>query len=993
MNNKLILCLFLIVGLLLPSCSNDEYENLYDSTIEHKNGKAYLKFVMPFVVRDVHSGELADKWCKFHLISQNSSVLITAKLRMMAEGIDKTFVELQLPEKNPNLNGKYVLSIPSFWSNRFENTESRSTNGESNQSRYVLEIHDNEVYSVEAAYSMTGFEHGCGTEEDPYQIASADDFEILLYNLYKDDTDAAGVHFIQMGDFSWNDIEESTSTGMNKIESFAGIYDGNGYVIKDINYYGANSESYSNVGLFTELKNGAVVKNLNLDNVSFRNVYQNCGSVAGYASGSVTIENMTISGSMSFDNFGDNIGAVLGSINGGTVKLSNITNQMSIVGANSSVAGAVGSVENATLEVENFIVNTTQFSVNGNNNVGSVAGKITNSNFTIKDVNINRIMPEQDKDVRIICANTNNVGGAVGLIEGTSQGSFTNVVIRTSVGSDASDNSGNCVGGLIGRCDKNVTLDICDSKVSGNIKGYSFVGGFIGTIEGDGENVESLKFSGKNVIQPEESSYVNVSGSLYVGGVIGFAFNISLNIENPIVINTNVSGDDYIGGFCGYLHNSFCKVDNLNFSETMTIDGWRSVGGVVGYAEESIIRGPNAISFTNGNQSSLPDFDDFKYTFGAKVNGDHNVGGCVGEMYVSEVYGVAIKANVTGGSEAVGGIAGKAFCDSDDYMISSNAFKGNVSGTGSKIGGILGYMSVYGPDYWYFNNNIAYGNINGGESVAGVIGFLYSYIGGTYIEYCVNTATINGYGNVGGVVGEINKNSEGGNICYCANFGNITASVSTEDYSVGGVVGYIKVKPSRVTYCTNHGDITGSGCYKSIGGVAGEVGHNTGTVSCSDNAFVMGCANFGNVRGDHKDTYVGGVVGFLQEGSATKGNSCLYDSYNRGEILSEHKRDTGGILGMADHYNTVYRNINFGKVHYGNAIIGYRKNGSAILYVEDNYYLNDSGGKWKATDKFSESEIGQTSTYEGFDFDSVWEMVNGYPYIRNNPFQRTVYNK
>ena len=41
----------------------------------------------------------------------------------------------------------------------------------------------------------------------------------------------------------------------------------------------------------------------------------------------------------------------------------------------------------------------------------------------------------------------------------------------------------------------------------------------------------------------------------------------------------------------------------------------------------------------------------------------------------------------------------------------------------------------------------------------------------------------------------------------------------------------------------------------------------------------------------------------------------------------------------------------------------------------------------------AESEIGKSSTYKGFDFSSVWEIVDGYPYIRNNPFQRTSYNK
>ena len=992
MNKNLILCLFLLVGLLLPSCTKEEFGNPYESTVEHKDGKAYLRFVMPFVLHDVQSGELANKWCKFRLFSQTSSEVITSELRMTAEGVDKTKVEMLFSEGNPNLNGKYVLSIPTFWANRYNERETRSSDGDSNEGRYVMEIESNTVTSVEAAYTMTGFEVGCGTEEDPYQIASADDFETLLYNLYKDDTDAVGVNFIQMADFSWNDVDESTSTGMNKIESFAGIYDGNGFVIDDMNYFGANSDNYSNVGLFTELKNGAVVKNLIMDNVSFRNVYQNCGSVAGFASGSVTIENVTVSGSMSFEDFGDNIGAILGSASGGTVKISNITNNVSIVGANSNVAGVVGNVENATLEVENFIVNTTQFSVNANNNVGSIAGKISNSNFTIKDVNIDRIMPEQDKDVRIICANTYNVGGAVGVVEGTSQGSLTNVVIRTSVGSESSDYSGSCVGGLIGECKKNVTLEICDSKVCGNVKGYSYVGGFIGLIEGEGQDIESLKFTGTNKIQPEESSYVAVSGNLCVGGIIGCGISLFLKLENPIVINTNVSGVDETGGFSGSLLNSVCIVDNLSFSETMTVEGYCDVGGVLGYAADCLIKGPNTIDFSHGHQSSLPDFDSFKYTYGAKVNGDNCVGGCVGTLYSSALIGVATKANVIGETEDVGGVIGKAYCDRDENVITSNSFDGNVTATGSRIGGIVGYLSVYCANYWYFNNNIAYGNINGGEAVAGVIGFMYSHLGGTYIEYCVNAATINGSGHVGGVIAENSIKSEGARVMYCANFGNITASVSSEEeHSVGGVVGFIKVKPAYVKYCTNHGNITASGYYKAVGGVAGEVGHNTGTVSCSDNAYVMECANFGNISGDHSETYVGGVVGFLQEGSASKGNSCMYDSYNRGEILSDHHRDTGGILGMADHYNTVYRNINFGKVHYGNAIIGYRKNGSAILYVEDNYYLEGSGGDWKASDSFTEGEIGQTSTYKGYDFDNVWEMVDGYPYLRNNPFQRTVF--
>ena len=93
---------------------------------------------------------------------------------------------------------------------------------------------------------------------------------IEVADLYKDDTDAVGIYFKQMDDFSWTDVEEkSISTGMNKIESFAGIYDGNDYTISNMSYQGSNTSNYTNVGLFSELKNGAEVKNLNFSNNYF----------------------------------------------------------------------------------------------------------------------------------------------------------------------------------------------------------------------------------------------------------------------------------------------------------------------------------------------------------------------------------------------------------------------------------------------------------------------------------------------------------------------------------------------------------------------------------------------------------------------------------------------------------------------------------------------------------------------------------------------------
>lgn len=1001
------LILFLLAALLLPSCYKDEYEDKYDSTIEHKDGKVVLKFIMPFVIDKIQSGEMADMWQELRLISLDKSGLMEVRAKFLSENCNKTSVEMEFPNGIMDIKGKYVLCFTPQQVVTNRANAKASEDETSGTDRYVIEITQNAVTSVTKACSMSGFSCGDGTEDNPYQIFGADDFYMLIYNLYKDETDAVGIYFKQMGDFSWTDVEDkSISTGMNKIESFGGIYDGNNHTISNMSYQGSNTSNYTNVGLFSELKNGAEVKNLNFSNIVFRNVNKDCGTLAGSASGNITIDNVTITGTMAFEKMGDNIGGILGSHKDGALKISNITNNLSISGANYNVGGIVGYVENATFEFNNFSATTTQFSLNGYCYVGSVVGKISNSGYTINDVYIDHIMPEQDKDVLIISGYGSGIGGVIGFADKCSDSSLEDVTIRTTVGStgkfenhnpDIENFDGVDVGGLIGKCDTNGSTTISDAKVSGHIKGDVNIGGFIGSSQVYSQTNVNIIFKGTNCIQPEESSYVAVTGSNNIGGMIGMLAYTTLTIEKPIVITTDVnSSSDCTGGFCGFMLNSVCDLSNLQFSETMAINGYNNVGGVVGEIYQSKVSGPTKIDFTNGHQSALPNFNDLSSLYNGKVNGVDYVGGFVGTIYNSSVTGFAVNVNVTG-SNSVGGFAGNIRVrDSDDY-ISNNASNGYINGTGEYVGGIVGYLEIDASsgsfDYDGFNNNIAYGNINGGSNVSGVVGCLNVYGANFTMQYCVNTAQVVGSGHVGGVLAHVYQKNNAPTIQYCANFGNISATAIDEDSNVGGIVGIAKLKPMQIYYCTNHGNITASGAYKGIGGIAGEVGHNTGTVSCKDNAYVKYCANFGNISGNHSDNYVGGIVGFMQEGAASKGNCCLYDCYNRGEILSDHNRDTGGILGQADHYNTVYRNINFGKVHYGNAIIGYRKNGNAILYVDDNYYLEGSGGDWKATDSFSAGEIGNSSTYKGFDFNSVWEIVDGYPYIRLNPFQRTSYNK
>lgn len=102
-----------------------------------------------------------------------------------------------------------------------------------------------------------------------------------------------------------NDIDMTEATkeggewdqgnGWTPIESFSGIFDGNGYRISGMCIYGTISTGY--VGLFGKLS-GAEVKNLGLIdvnvNINVRSIY--VGGIAGYVSGSSTISSCYCSG-------------------------------------------------------------------------------------------------------------------------------------------------------------------------------------------------------------------------------------------------------------------------------------------------------------------------------------------------------------------------------------------------------------------------------------------------------------------------------------------------------------------------------------------------------------------------------------------------------------------------------------------------------------------------------------------------------------------------
>ena len=111
---------------------------------------------------------------------------------------------------------------------------------------------------------------GSGTEASPYLISSAQALESLAEQVNDGTLKTEGVYFRQTADIdlssfknnSWVPIGNITGSGGSTDRTFDGIYDGNGFRIKNFVFEDTTRKYY---GLFGLLSESAVIKNLTLD--------------------------------------------------------------------------------------------------------------------------------------------------------------------------------------------------------------------------------------------------------------------------------------------------------------------------------------------------------------------------------------------------------------------------------------------------------------------------------------------------------------------------------------------------------------------------------------------------------------------------------------------------------------------------------------------------------------------------------------------------------
>lgn len=418
----------------------------------------------------------------------------------------------------------------------------------------------------------------------------------------------------------------------------------------------------------------------------------------------------------------------------------------------------------------------------------------------------------------------------------------------------------------IGASIKNVT-------VYGSVKGGNYVGGIVG-------HASFVPIENCN-------NYASVEGNSYVGGIAGMGGNTvgpsgkgeygwgftASKLSN----NGTVKGSgDFVGGIIGYARDITFR-ETISNASGATISGLSYTGGITGRLSGGIL--PSA-------------------TNGANVNGASYVGGLVGEINWGKVSGGTNLGTVIGSGDYVGGIAG-ALDKSDDTdgadITGTLTNTGCVSGV-KYVGGIIGSISYTDKALansndtfnWTATVNITTGTLTT-EADDGVVG--QQYVGGA-IGYLSKGVTINGTFTVkdkdiesngftsgvqylGGIVGKNEGTITGSGTVSARVIGRYNGSY------LGGIVGDNTGTISG-TFTKSSGDVISVG----IGGiyVGGIAGSSTGIIT---GTFTHTPTNKsysnGNIVGG---TYVGGLFGWLDLSSVNQDvNISINDSSNTSAYL------------------------------------------------------------------------------------------------------------
>lgn len=505
---------------------------------------------------------------------------------------------------------------------------------------------------------------------------------------------------------------------------------------------------------------------------------------------------------------------------------------------------------------------------------------------------------------------------------------------------------GNCCGLLAGVANGNIRIE--NITLNGNIKSTKDkVGGLIGYIEGNAQSLAQISI--RNVRLGVSFSE---SGSSYIGALIGWAENASIQVEDISSdgIFKNLRGNNHVAGLIGKLYGQIdarkIKLQHTTLND-FPISGNQNVGGLIGEAFlqaassfkditiDMPIKGSSYVGGLIGQirseapTSILITIENFQLSNPAnrsQIQGGSYVGGMIGYSHKTHANAFTIElkgeslfhASITGQS-VIGGIFGSLDDTQIQFTPASRLYMDNESleassGICGTLAGALSYQEpgkeiLLDPEILVINPNI---KIKGGNNVGGIIGTLYNgTLTGTYTPEFSTTNVIvskiprpifpgninsekpyrENAASIGGIVGYADKSTLRRLFTQPSIYGRST---------VGGIIGY--ASDTQISDCGVKTETFNNGNNSAI-----MVGGIIGQASCSSHCEFSNLVNYSNISSG--SNYIGGIFGSMVAGTSVKINKVV----NLGKISATN--NVGGIIGKTSGKDIeVYDAANFGVI-------------------------------------------------------------------------------
>lgn len=899
--------------------------------------------------------------CRIHLKGKKDRVTFPVNTFLSADK-DSIYIEADDPILAELPHQMYHLNYVTFPDRSMTRSEDKEVSEDTIFVGARLSIENPDDIKFRSSFNVGANSIGSGTEEDPWIIASGDDFMLRISDPMTRGETHDGKFFEITRNLNLNTAAVTSGKGWepaghNNING--GSTDFNGTIDGCDNYI-ENLYCYTDAGcggLFYSLGEKAYIHNLEMRRVmlignSDLGAFA-CTSKKGCRLDSIEV-NGTIEGKV-------NVGGLIGN---GDADIRVCISSVDIVSpdAQNYIGGMIGRASHASftdclrtgrIDAPNamyvggylggggrssipFTRCYVSGSISGQSNVGGFAGACY-SEFTachagatlpqdsyaytlqwdIFGIN-NRMtpMPLEVEGMR------SNVGGFVGtsnelILHGENSFAYSSPA-KPNIVSNQNGETASGIGALAGYCNY-------QGEPGAKFTSYAYVKGD----EETGGIIGSGVFKGEGTF----INYGNVVGGNCTGGVIGMATGeyladtFKINCKNT----GNVQGNSYVGGIIGDIDRN---VDNALMENDGNVEGkGERVGGLFGNSNSIDLAEGSHVSNENGS---------------LKISGTYRIGGISG----------CISA---GGGE----LFSRNYCPVYANIISS----------AGQVGGLFGEASVGGnhysqPDMFDKHYPVRVSiTVTGGDNAGGAIGLFVT---------SDDHATINGFddklqasittsGNIaGGIVGRMVRNRADARIRDCHSFTTITSNATSEVSGFGGIVGWVDDTPESsyktfIDKCSFHGSLSGANM-TAAGGITG---------FCGTNLYITTSYNAGRVDAVQA---VGGIVGRIN------GTGSITDCFNMGEVPSGSGRTwLAGIIGQKEDnaygWLTIEQCYNVGNTGWG--IIGGEKGSTYI--IKNCYYLDSaSNGDMANSGSVSKTadELRRNSTYNGWTT-SNWELHEG----------------